>query len=81
MDSLIDFYKMRISYFYGAKVETVDFANIQQEILSRLNKEQELVPGEEEPRLQADSPLAIVNGNFFQVLGYVGCWSTHRRGR
>ena len=60
---------MRISYFYGAKVETVDFANIQQEMLSRLNKEQELVPREEEPRLQADSPLAIVNGNFFQVTG------------
>ena len=60
---------MRISYFYGAKVETVDFADIQQEMLSRLNKEQELVPQEEEPRLQADSPLAIVNGNFFQVTG------------
>ena len=47
----------------------MDFADIQQEMLSRLNKEQELVPGEEEPRLQADSPLAIVNGNFFQVMG------------
>ena len=67
VDSLIDFYKMRISYFYGAKVETVDFAKIRQEILERLNKEKELVSEDDEEKLESDSPLSIVNGNFFQV--------------
>ena len=67
VDSLIDFYKMRISYFYGAKVETVDFAKIRQEILERLNKEKELISADDEEKLESDSPLSIVNGNFFQV--------------
>ena len=67
VDSLIDFYKMRISYFYGAKVETVDFTKIRQEVLERLNKEKELVSADDEEKLESDSPLSIVNGNFFQV--------------
>ena len=58
---------MRISYFYGAKVETVDFDNIKQEILDRLNNDIELVSSEDEEKLNSDSPLSITNGNFFQV--------------
>ena len=58
---------MRISYFYGAKVETVDFDNIKQEILDRLNNDIELVSSEDEDKLNSDSPLSITNGNYFQV--------------
>lgn len=58
---------MRISYFYGAKVETVDFDNIKQEILERMNNDIELVSRENEGKLNSDSPLSITNGNYLQV--------------
>ena len=67
VDSLIDFYKMRISYFYGAKVETIDFAKVKDEILDRLNNQRLLVTEDNEAKLESESPLSIVNGNFFQV--------------
>ena len=64
---MIDFYKMRISYFYGARVESVNFAKIREEVLDRMNREHELVSQEDENKLESDSPLAIVSGNYFQV--------------
>ena len=70
VDSIIDFYKMRISYFYGARVESVDFKRIKDEILERLNKEKNLVSEDDEDKLNSDSPLSIVNGNYFQVCNY-----------
>ena len=58
---------MRISYFYGARVESVNFAKIREEVLDRMNREHELVSQEDENKLESDSPLAIVSGNYFQV--------------
>ena len=65
-ESLIETYKARVAYFYGANVDSVNFANIEEEIAGRLNQDIELLPQQQEI-LSADSPLALVSGNYFQV--------------
>ena len=66
-ESLIEFYKARVKYFYGANVDSVNFANIEEEIAGRLNQDIDLLPPEQREILSADSPLALVSGNYFQV--------------
>ena len=66
-ESLIETYKARVSYFYGANVDSVNFANIEEEIAGRLNQDIELLPQHQEI-ISADSPLALVSGNYFQVV-------------
>ena len=66
-EDLIEFYKARVKYFYQADVESVDFANIEQEIVGRLNQQTELVSASEQQQLSAEPPLALLSGNFFQV--------------
>ena len=62
-ESLIETYKARVSYFYGANVDSVNFANIEEEIAGRLNQDIE-----QQQVISADSPLALVSGNYFQVV-------------
>ena len=66
-EDLIEFYKARVKYFYQADVESVDFANIEQEIVGRLNQQTDLVSASEQQQLSAEPPLALLSGNFFQV--------------
>ena len=48
-------------------METIDFAKVKDEILDRLNNQRQLVTEDNEAKLESESPLSIVNGNFFQV--------------
>ena len=64
-EDLIQTYRGRVKYFYGASAESVDFANIQEEMVERLNSQTELVTDDDQLELQ--SPLSIVSGNYFQV--------------
>ena len=66
-ESLIQVYKARVKYFYGANVDMVNFANIEEEIAGRLNQDIELLP-QQQQTISAESPLALVSGNFFQVV-------------
>ena len=66
-ESLIEFYKARVKYFYGANVDSVNFANIEEEIVGRLPQDIELLPQQREI-LSADSPLALLSANYFQVV-------------
>ena len=66
-EDLIEFYKARVKYFYEADVESVDFANIEQEMVGRLNQQTDLVSASEQQQLSAEPPLALLSGNFFQV--------------
>ena len=68
---------MRVNYFYGAEVEGVDFENIEEEIKSRINNAvssqtdnliEDLATEDDEPKLNPDSPLAVVMGNYFKVI-------------
>lgn len=65
-ETLIEFYKARAKYFYGAEVESISFSNIQEEIEERLNKDTELVTETDLPTLAVSSPMALVSGNYFQ---------------
>ena len=49
-------------------MESVNFANIEEEIAGRLNQDIELLPQEQQQIISADSPLALVSGNYFQVV-------------
>ena len=47
-------------------MESVNFANIEEEIAGRLNQDIELLPQQQQQIISADSPLALVSGNYFQ---------------
>ena len=51
-------------------MDSVDFANIQEEIAGRLNQETELVSEQQRQLISAESPLALVSGNYFQVVSW-----------
>ena len=65
--SQIDFYNSRINFFYGSKIEKVNFRRIQNEISDRLNEKNAVVTSEDEDKLETDSPLSIITGNSFKV--------------
>lgn len=74
-ESLQSFYKARASYFYGAEVDSVNFSEIQQEVSSRVNSKASsqtagslppLVTAEDRARMDVESPLAVIAGNYFQ---------------
>ena len=67
MSTQIDFYNSRINFFYGSKIEKVNFGRIQNEITARLNEKNELVTSKDQDRLETDSPLSIITGNAFEV--------------
>ena len=67
-ESLIEFYKARVKYFYGANVDSVNFANIEEEIAGRLPQDIDLLPQQQREILSADSPLALLSTNYFQVV-------------
>ena len=67
MTSQIDFYNSRINFFYGSKIEKVNFRRIQNEISARLNEKNAVVTSEDEDKLETDSPLSIITGNSFKV--------------
>ena len=73
---LSDLYKLRVQYFYGPEIESVNFDNIQEEIRNRINNAvsiqtngqiKDLVTDNDAKKLQSDSPLAVVMGNYFKV--------------
>ena len=68
---------MRVNYFYGADIERVNFKNIEKEIKNRVNtavssqtnkRIENLITDDEGSKLNVDSPLAIVMGNYFKVI-------------
>ena len=67
-ESLIQVYKARVKYFYGANVDMVNFANIEEEIAGRLPQDIDLLPQQQREILSADSPLALLSANYFQVV-------------
>ena len=67
MTSQIDFYNSRIDFFYGSKIEKVKFSSIQNEIMARLNENNQLLNSENKNKLDSDLPLSIITGNFFKV--------------
>ena len=67
MTSQIDFYNSRIDFFYGSKIEKVNFSSIQNEIMARLNENNQLLNSENKNKLDSDLPLSIITGNFFKV--------------
>ena len=68
VSSQIDFYNSRINFFYGSKIEKVNFGRIQNEITARLNEKNELVTFKDQEKLETDSPLSIITGNAFKVI-------------
>jgi len=73
-ESLQSFYKARASYFYGSEVDSVNFSEIQQEVSSRVNNKASsqtagrvpsLVTAEDRARMDVESPLAVIAGNYF----------------
>ena len=73
---MIDFYKMRVGYFYGTDVEKVSFENVDEEIKKRVNtavssqtnKVKENLIAMEEDKLTVEPPLAVAMGNYFKVI-------------
>merc|ERR1719419_2039656 len=64
---LINFYKMRVSYFYGADIERLNFQNIKRRVFNRINQAvsyqtneivDNLVTAKDIRKLDIDSPLA-----------------------
>jgi serine protease inhibitor len=72
---LSDLYKLRVQYFYGPEIESVNFDNIEDEISKRVNTVvssqtkdllNNLITEEDEEKLKSDSPLAVVMGNYLK---------------
>ena len=68
---------MRVSYFYGADIERLNFQNIKRRVFNRINQAvsyqtngivDNLVTAKDIRKLDIDSPLATVMGNYFKVL-------------
>ena len=86
-DPLIEFYKIRLKYFYGASVETVDWSRIEEAIREKLNEEvreqteekiEHIVEGEVNSLLKPAPPLSVVTGNLFKVnKGHCKCITTN----
>ena len=74
---MINFYKMRVGYFYGTDVEKVNFENINEEIKKRVNIAVSSQTNElkkdlmEEDELTVDPPLAVAMGNYFKVIIFI----------
>ena len=49
-------------------MDSVNFANIEEEIAGRLSQDIELLPEQQREILSADSPLALLSVNYFQVV-------------
>ena len=70
---MIQFYKMRVSYFYGAKLDQVDFEKISEEISSRTNQlVRDQTDGRvdnmmKEDHLHPAPPFTVFAANYFEV--------------